>query len=61
MGGPGAYDLRFGGMSDLYKRTWAENQAQKYGIPAEEVLFQAQKNRRGLGGVALSGLGTLGY
>ena len=62
LGGPGMYSLKFGGMSDLYRSTYAQNMAQKYGIPEEEILFQAQKARRGLGGVAASGLSTpLGY
>ena len=61
MNGPSPYNLKWGGMSDLYRKTYAENQAQRYGIPAEEILFQAQKARRELGGVSSSGLGRLGY
>ena len=63
MNGPSPYNLKWGGMSDLYRKTYAENQAQRYGIPAEEILWQGspQQARRGLGGVAFSGLGRLGY
>ena len=61
MGGPDFMDIRFGGMSPLFQQTFAENRAQRYGIPAEEVLYAAQRGRRELGGVANSGLGVLNY
>ena len=59
MPGPDIYDIAFQGMSPLYQKTLSENRAQKYAIPAEELLFQAFRNR--IQGASNSGLRPLRY